>query len=107
MENFDTGFDDNLGKSDKTGGSIIHIRVQQRRAHKWITTIQGISPEFDLKKILRAFKKNFNCNGTIVTDEEKGDEIIQLTGDQRHACADFFIQEGIALNKELVKVHGA
>ena len=47
----------------------------------------------------------FNCNGTIV--EEKGEEIIQLTGDQRQACAEFFVQEGIALSKDDVKVHGA
>jgi len=104
---FNTEFDGGLGKGDKTGGPIIHIRIQQRRAHKYITTIQGISPEFDFKKILRAFKKNFNCNGTIVTDEEKGDEVIQLTGDQRQACAEFFIQEGIANSKDHVKVHGA
>jgi hypothetical protein len=66
--NFQTGFDDNLGKGDKAVGSLIRklntlnltspdIRIQQRKANKYITTIQGIPPEFDFKKILRAFKK--------------------------------------------------
>lgn len=35
----------------------LDIRIQQRKANKFITLIQGIPPEFDYKKILRAFKK--------------------------------------------------
>ena len=47
----------------------------------------------------------FHCNGTIVEDEEKG-MIIQLQGDFRRDLANFFIQEGIAANKEEIKIHG-
>ena len=46
----------------------------------------------------------FHCNGTVVTDEEKG-LIIQLQGDFRKDCALFFIEEGIA-TKEEIKIHG-
>jgi len=35
----------------------VHIRVQQRAGKKCLTTIQGLNPEFDFKKILKAFKK--------------------------------------------------
>lgn len=48
--------------------------------------------------------KNLNCNGTIV--EEKENEVVQLTGDQRTNVAKFFEEEGIA-KKENIKIHGA
>lgn len=46
----------------------------------------------------------FNCNGTILNEEERG-EIIQLQGDKRNEVAEFLIQEGIG-TKDNVKVHG-
>jgi translation initiation factor 1 len=44
-----------------------------------LTTIQGIPPKFDHKKILKVVKKHFACNGTIISDEDsKGmGEVIQ------------------------------
>lgn len=68
--------------------------------------------EYDPKKLLKAFKKEFACNGTIVDDEELG-QIIQLQGDQRQKISMFLyvcahrltsIEEGIP--KQDVKVHG-
>lgn len=44
--------------------------------------------EYDPKKLLKAFKKEFACNGTIVDDEELG-QIIQLQGDQRQKISMF------------------
>lgn len=44
--------------------------------------------EYDQKKILKAFKKEFACNGTIVDDEELG-QVIQLQGDQRQKISAF------------------
>ena len=35
----------------------IHIRVQQRSGRKTLTTVQGISDAYDLKKLTKAFKK--------------------------------------------------
>ena len=83
---------------------IIHIRVQQRNGRKTLTTIQGIPKEFDQKKLLRAFKKEFACNGTIVKDELKFD-VIQLQGDQRFKFKDFVINNKIMHSDEL-RVHG-
>lgn len=60
--------------------------------------------EYDQKKLLKAFKKEFACNGTIVDDEELG-QVIQLQGDQRQKVATFIVQEGITPKTD-VKVHG-
>ena len=49
---------------------------------------QGIKEGFDKKKILKALKKEYCCNGTVVEDEELG-FIIQVQGDQRKNIADF------------------
>ncbi|PWN88328.1 putative translation initiation factor SUI1 [Acaromyces ingoldii] len=83
--------------------NYIHIRIQQRNGRKTLTTLQGLPKEYDQKKILKAFKKEFACNGTIVEDEELG-HVIQLQGDQRQKISAFLIEEGI--NKTDVKVHG-
>lgn len=32
----------------------------------------SVADELDVKRILKAFKKNFSCNGAITTDEEIG-----------------------------------
>lgn len=82
----------------------IHIRVQKRTGKKTLTTIQGLPEELDFKKIVKAFKKEFCCNGTIVDDDELG-KIIQLTGDQRESVSKFLIEEGIS-TKGSIKIHG-
>eukprot|EP00386_Alphamonas_edax_P005033 GDKI01015814.1.p2 GENE.GDKI01015814.1~~GDKI01015814.1.p2 ORF type:complete len:113 (+),score=51.57 GDKI01015814.1:84-422(+) len=90
---------------DESSGLFVHIRNQQRNGRKSMTTIQGIAKEFDLKRILKAFKKIFNCNGAIIEDEEFG-QIIQIQGDHRKEVADFLTEEGI-VEKEFMRVHGA
>ena len=35
----------------------IHIRIQQRNGRKTLTTVQGISANYDKKKLVKAFKK--------------------------------------------------
>lgn len=64
-------------------GDAIHIRIQQRNGRKTLTTIQGLPKDFDPKKVLKAAKKEFACNGSVVEDEEYG-SVIQLQGDQRN-----------------------
>ncbi|KAI0748192.1 eukaryotic translation initiation factor 1 [Daedaleopsis nitida] len=83
--------------------NYIHIRIQQRNGRKTLTTLQGLPKEYDLKKLLKAFKKEFACNGTVVDDEESG-QVIQLQGDQRLKISTFLVQEGIP--KATIKVHG-
>jgi translation initiation factor 1 len=81
------------------------LRVQQRNGRKTLTTIQGLPSELDQKKLLKAFKKVFACNGTLVEDEELG-ECIQLQGDHRTKVQQFLIEEKIC-GKDQIKVHGS
>eukprot|EP01102_Stenamoeba_stenopodia_P018635 TRINITY_DN686_c0_g1_i1.p1 TRINITY_DN686_c0_g1~~TRINITY_DN686_c0_g1_i1.p1 ORF type:complete len:113 (+),score=28.10 TRINITY_DN686_c0_g1_i1:290-628(+) len=97
----DSGGGEEFGTSTQ---NYVHIRIQQRNGRKTLTTVQGLSPELDYKRILKAFKKDFCCNGTIVDDPELG-QVIQLQGDQRKKISDFLIQEGIC-QKPHVKIHG-
>eukprot|EP01004_Peranema_trichophorum_P010701 NODE_9525_length_583_cov_60.876087_g8888_i0.p1 GENE.NODE_9525_length_583_cov_60.876087_g8888_i0~~NODE_9525_length_583_cov_60.876087_g8888_i0.p1 ORF type:complete len:111 (-),score=19.23 NODE_9525_length_583_cov_60.876087_g8888_i0:158-490(-) len=82
----------------------VHIRVQQRNGRKCITTVQGLSEDLDLKKILKEIKKNFCCNGNVVTDPELG-TIIQIQGDQRDNVRKFLVDEGL-VDKKNVQLHG-
>ncbi|CEP08372.1 hypothetical protein [Parasitella parasitica] len=82
----------------------LDLRIQQRNGRKTLTTLQGLATEIDCKRLLKAVKKAFACNGTVIEDEEHG-EIIQLQGDQRMKLAEFLVAEGIA-KKDEIKVHG-
>jgi len=93
---------DDFGSSKSA--NYIHIRIQQRNGRKTLTTVQGLPQELDFKKVLKAFKKQFCCNGTIVEHLTLG-KIIQLQGDQRNNVFQFLVDEGIC-KKDLVKIHG-
>jgi len=86
------------------GQGLIHIRIQQRNGRKTLTTVQGIIDKFDKKKLVRAFKKEFACNGTVIEHPEYG-EVIQLQGDQRSNVCLFLTKIGIAKEEQL-KIHG-
>jgi len=86
------------------GTNYVHIRIQQRNGRKSLTTIQGLPQELELQRVLKAFKKQFCCNGTIIEDLELG-KVIQLQGDQRKNVSQFLVDEGI-VKKESVKIHG-
>ncbi|XP_076453244.1 eukaryotic translation initiation factor eIF1-like [Babylonia areolata] len=96
--------DDNAAAGAGQQEGLIHIRIQQRNGRKTLTTAQGIHPKFDLKKMVKVCKKDFNCNGTVVEHPEYG-EVIQLQGDKREAMKSFLVKVGIASNDQ-VKVHG-
>lgn len=104
----DVGADiDTESKGDlnkNVGSGIVHIRIQQRNGRKTLTTVQGISEEFDKKKLVRAFKKKFACNGTVVDHPEYG-EVVQLQGDQRNNVCQFLTEIGIVKENQL-KLHG-
>mmetsp|Transcript_4927 Transcript_4927/g.7465 ORF Transcript_4927/g.7465 Transcript_4927/m.7465 type:complete len:117 (+) Transcript_4927:104-454(+) len=82
----------------------VHIRLQQRNRRKCILTVTGLASDLDLKKICKALKKSFKCNGAVVNDEDWGD-VIQLQGDHRQGVQQFFIEEEI-VPKEMIVVHG-
>jgi translation initiation factor 1 len=101
--------DEDSGQTTQTQ-EYIHIRIQQRNGRKTLTTVQGIPSKFDHKKILKVIKKEFACNGTIISDtESKGmGEVIQLQGDHRLKIKDFLVNEetGLGLDEKTIKIHG-
>jgi len=95
---------ESIGGSSIGSGSLVHIRIQQRNGRKTLTTVQGVDQKYDFKKIVKAAKKEFNCNGTVVEHPEYG-EIIQLQGDQRESIRILLTKCGLA-TAEQIKVHG-
>ncbi|EGW06620.1 Eukaryotic translation initiation factor 1 [Cricetulus griseus] len=71
---------------------------------KALTTIQGITDDCKKKKLVKAFKKKFACNGTVIEHPEYG-EVIQLQSNQRKNICQFLIEIGLAKDDQL-KVHG-
>lgn len=91
-------------QSDVGQVEVIHIRIQQRNGRKTLTTVAGIDPKFDLKKIVRACKRAFACNGTVVEHKEHG-EVLQFQGDQRTDVGQFLMKIKLT-TEENIKVHG-
>ncbi|XP_057556506.1 eukaryotic translation initiation factor 1-like [Hippopotamus amphibius kiboko] len=78
----------------------IHIRIQQRNGRRIFTTIQGTTDDYNKKKLVKAFKKKFACNGTVIEHPEYG-EVIQLQGDQQKNICQFLIETGLAKDYQL------
>ncbi|KLO13514.1 eukaryotic translation initiation factor SUI1 [Schizopora paradoxa] len=97
--------DDILDETESVGtqANDIHIRIQQRNGRKSLTTLQGIGKEYDLRKILKEFKREFACNGNIVEDDELG-KVIQLQGDQRGKIYNFLVKNDV--EPKTIKLHG-
>lgn len=80
--------------------SEIHVRLFQRKAHKYICTIEGLSKDIDLKKMVKQMKDQFHCNGSFTPDGT-----IQLQGDHRTEIIEFLTKKKICKKNE-IKVHG-
>jgi translation initiation factor 1 len=102
-------FADDVG--DTQPKNYVHIRIQQRNGRKTLTTVQGLSKDYSPKALLKAFKKEYACNGTIIQDKDMG-EVIQLQGDHRTKVMDFLTDKDkdkmgkYALQKDHIKIHG-
>ena len=85
----------------------IHLRVQKRSARKSITVVEGLPDHWNAKKLTRAFKKQFSCNGAVkvAKEEDGGGNVIQLSGDQRQVVVRFLIAEGLCTASQCV-MHG-
>uniref|UniRef100_A0A668UJE2 SUI1 domain-containing protein n=1 Tax=Oreochromis aureus TaxID=47969 RepID=A0A668UJE2_OREAU len=59
LQTFDPFADATKGDDRLPAGTedYIHIRIQQRNGRKTLTTVQGISADYDKKKLVKAFKK--------------------------------------------------
>ena len=82
---------------------MIHVRIHQRNGRKYITTIEGIPRDLDLKKILKYLRKIYSTNGCIIYDDHEA--VLQLQGDKRVDVLAAFTEWNIA-PKENITVHG-
>lgn len=84
-----------------------HIRIQQRNGKKCITTIQGWEDDLDVKRICKAMRASFSCNGNVIEDKDGG-MIIQLQGDQRENAKQWILEQEIITKSEVdqIVVHG-
>ena len=78
--------------------------MQQRTGRKCITTVEGIAEDLDISEITKALKKTFKCNGSVLQDPKLG-EILQLSGDQRTNIREFFIDQEVCHEDQIV-IHG-
>lgn len=94
--------------SSSISKNLYHIRVQQRNGRKCITTLAGLEEDLDLKRICKAMRNAFSCNGNVVIDEDEEVGIIQLQGDQRENIKQWLLDQQIILKNEAsrIVVHG-
>jgi translation initiation factor 1 len=95
---------EDAGDGGNSSEEKVHVRVQQRNGRKCITTVAGLMDDLDVKRICKAFKKNFSCNGAVQKDED-GKEVIQLQGDQRTNVKAFLLDQEICTGESIV-LHG-
>jgi translation initiation factor 1 len=79
----------------------ITISVSNRTGRKFHTFVYGFDDDIDLPKILRHFKKTFNCTGSIEKNDNFG-EVIKLTGDQKKLAIAFLITEKICKVEDII-----
>lgn len=85
----------------------LHIRVQKRNGKKCITTISGFEEDLDVKRICKAMRKQFSCNGNVIEDEDEG-EVMQLQGDQRENVKEWILDNQVIAKNEVdrIVIHG-
>lgn len=81
----------------------VHIRTQQRNGKKSITLIENIPGEYDLKKLVKALRKTYACNGAVVEHKVYG-EVVILQGDKRTSIYEFLTKVGL-VKAENIKFH--
>jgi len=79
----------------------ITISVNNRTGRKFHTFVYGFDNDIDLPKILRHFKKTFNCTGSIEKNNDFG-EVIKLTGHQKKLIMAFLITEQICKMEDII-----
>jgi translation initiation factor 1 len=101
-------FKDELFTNDAFIKNKYHIRVQQRNGRKCITTLDGLEDDLDLKRICKAMRNAFSCNGNVVYKEEGELGVIQLQGDQRDNIKVWLLEQDIILKNEAdrIIIHG-
>jgi len=107
-DNDEDGNNDDVGdyndnNEEQVEDHVVQIMIEKRSARKSLTIVQGLSPEHDLKNIVKMAKKKFACNGTVKEHFLYG-VIIELQGDQRAEICKLLIKQGL-VERDQLKVH--
>lgn len=99
----------NGGKGDKIDKNApVHVWIKQRTGRKYITEIEGLAEDLNLKKIAKYMRHDFKCSVAKVTKElgeNKKVNILRIQGDKRDEVVSFLHDENI-IDKKYIKVHG-
>lgn len=109
----DLGIGIGIGINQEKEEVIVHLRKQQRNGRKSITIVENLDQyndgQLDLTKIVKYFKKNFHCRGTIEKEEDEDGKVIKQTitmsGDNRREIKEFLVKANICDEKH-IKIHG-
>ncbi|AYU79207.1 putative translation factor sui1 [Leishmania major strain Friedlin] len=82
------------------GGQKVHIRVQQRKGKKFVTTVQGLNQKLNFRRINREFQRRWGCNGTVISTPDAG-TVIQLQGNWSENIKQFLLDEHMATENNL------
>ncbi|KAH8606389.1 putative Translation initiation factor SUI1 [Trypanosoma vivax] len=85
---------------DVLGAQKVHIRVQQRKGKKFVTSVQGLNQDLNFRRINREFQRRWGCNGTVISTSDAG-KVIQLQGDWSHHIRKFLLDEHMATEQNL------
>jgi translation initiation factor SUI1 len=81
-----------LNGLDSNKSFTVRLSVHQRNSKKYTTNVVGLPSYYDIPKVLRYIKKFFKCGGSVIKDPVTSNDVIQVTGDQRHNIKKFFIE---------------
>ncbi len=85
----------------------IHIRSQQMGS-KWITMIEDLDEDLDLKRIARYMKRALNC-AVAVCEDTDGKEYIKIQGNKKQDVREWLVvTEGLTEKEETERLvlHG-
>lgn len=100
----DAIFDEVDGNENGVVQEDVHIWLRQRTGRKYITEVEGLAPDLDLKKIMKYWRHEFSTS-VAKTKNKDGKKIIRLQGDKRDLIFNFLINENI-IDKNKIKIHG-
>ena len=61
LKGFDPFADAAKGDDEGVQDGLVHVRIQQRNGRKTLTTVQGLSAEYDLKVRNRSLTRSRSC----------------------------------------------
>jgi len=95
-KNLDASSDTDLNAAERDVESRdddLHIRLQQVRGRRHLTILEGLSDEYNHRRLLKELKKTFACNGNV--KKVDGQKVVILQGNHCQDLRQFLINEQV------------